>query len=91
MTENGVTKIRVEIWAVLGFLVLLGAISVGFLNAEQKETKFKQQEVISRVVVLETNQQYIVEGIRALKEGQKEVFDILVNKSDRKKTLKGAE
>lgn len=60
------TQIKFNLWAVLGFLVLMGASSFTFLYAEGKETKVKQQDVIQRVVVLETNYANIIKGLDKL-------------------------
>ena len=60
------TQIKFNLWAVLGFLVFMGASSFTFLYAEGKETKVKQQDVIQRVVVLETNYSNIIKGLDKL-------------------------
>mgnify|MGYP001358255780 FL=1 len=60
------TQIKFNLWAVLGFLVLMGASSFTFLYAEGKETKVKQQDVLQRVVVLETNYANIIKGLDKL-------------------------
>ena len=59
-------KVQFHLWAVLGFLVLLGAICVGFLNTEQKEANQKQQETISRVITLEAQYCSIIKGLDKL-------------------------
>jgi len=56
-------KVRFDLWAVLGFLVIAGASSFTFLYAEGKETKLKQQEVIQRVTRLETQYEHIIKGL----------------------------
>ena len=82
------TQVKFNLWAVLAFLFLAGVSSFTFLYAEGKETKVKQQEVIQRVTKLETQYNYIIEGLRDLK--------ISVDESSRKlethrmKTEKGA-
>jgi len=63
MTE---TQVKFGLWPILVFLFLAGAASVGFLYAEGKETKNKQQDVIQRVVVLETNYSNIIKGLDKL-------------------------
>jgi hypothetical protein len=60
------TQIKFNLWAVLGFLVIMGASSFTFLYAEGKETKVKQQEVIQRVTILEANYANIIKGIDKL-------------------------
>ena len=60
------TQIRLNLWAVLTFLVIMGASSFTFLYAEGKETKQKQQEVIQRVIKLEANYENIIKGIDKL-------------------------
>jgi hypothetical protein len=62
------TEVRFNLWAVLGFLVLMGVSSFTFLYAEGSITKSKQQEVLQRLVVLETNYANIMKGISELKE-----------------------
>jgi peptidoglycan hydrolase CwlO-like protein len=59
-------KVQFHLWAVLGFLVLLGAICVGFLNAEQKAASEKQQAIAERVITLETQYCNIIKGIDKL-------------------------
>jgi hypothetical protein len=75
MTEE--SKVTFNLWAVLGFLFLTGIASFTYLHAEGRETKVKQQDVIQRVVIMETKMQAIMEGINELKTGQKEVIDSL--------------
>jgi hypothetical protein len=70
-----VTKIRFDLWAVLAFLVFAGISSFTFLYAEGKETKTKQQEVIQRVTVLETQYKHIIEGIDKLTRATENVAD----------------
>ncbi len=69
-----VTKVCFDLWVVLAALVVLGISSFTFLYAEGKETKTKQQDVIARVVRLETQQAAILCGIEELKQGQKDVM-----------------
>ena len=75
---NGETKVQFSLWAVLAFVVFLGAITAQFLNAEQKETRTKQREVGERVMRLETQFDYVTKGIEELRKGQKEMVDILL-------------
>jgi hypothetical protein len=74
---NGDTRVNFSLWAVLGAIVLLGAICVSFLHAEQKETKNKQQEVIARVVALERDYANIIKGIDKLTMVVEKVADKL--------------
>jgi len=69
-----IKDITFNLWAVLLGIILLGASMGGFLYGDQKEVRVKQQEVIQRVIRNEASISYIVEGIRELKEGQKEVL-----------------
>jgi hypothetical protein len=71
------TQIRFNLWAVLTFLVVMGASSFTFLYAEGKVTKEKQQDVIHRVIALEVQNKAILDGINDLKAGQKEVVEAL--------------
>jgi len=75
--ESEVTGVRFHLWAVLGFLVLLFAICVGFLNAEQRTAAEKQQATTGRVVILETQYSYIIKGLDALTITVKENNDKL--------------
>jgi hypothetical protein len=73
------TQIRFNLWAVLTFLVIMGASSFTFLYAEGKTTKEKQQDVIHRVLVLEVQNKAILDGINELKAGQKEIEIAIIN------------
>jgi len=79
--ENGITKVRFDLWAVLGFLILLVGIGMGYLfnaQAENREERLKQvQGVSDRVTRLEMQYSYITEGIGDLKKNQKEIADML--------------
>lgn len=75
---NGESKVQFSLWAVLAFIVAIGFITAQFLNAEQKETRAKQREVVERVTKLETQFDYVTKGIDELKRGQREVVDILI-------------
>ena len=46
------TKVQFSLWAVLAFVVALGAIMAQFLGAETKELRTKQREVVERVTKL---------------------------------------
>ncbi len=59
-------SVKFNLWAVLTFLFLAGAVAVGFLYAEGKETKVKQQEVIQRVTKLEAQYENIIKGLDKL-------------------------
>jgi len=60
------TKVWFNLWAVLGFVLLLGAIGFTYLHAEGSKTKEKQQEVIQRVTKLETQYVFIIERLEGL-------------------------
>ena len=73
--ENIVSKVRFDLWAVLGLLIALGGICVGYLNAEQVKTKEKQQAVIERVTKIETQYCYIIERLDGLKASSERTAD----------------
>ncbi len=79
--ENGITKVRFDLWAVLAFLTLLGGICIGYLfNAQmisRDERKAMDQALDIRVSRIEVNYGFIVEGIGELKQGQLKVIDEL--------------
>ncbi len=91
MEKDSVTKVRFDLWAVLGFLVLLVGVCVGYLfNAQATNREERQvaiQIVSDRVTRLEANYSFIIEGITDLKRGQKEleVAIVLHEKSSRKR------
>ena len=60
------STVKFNLWAVLAFLFIAGVSSFTFLYAEGKETKVKQQEVIQRVMKLETQYEYIIKGLDKL-------------------------
>lgn len=61
--EEGTTKVRFELWAVLGLMITAAVFCFTYLNAEQRDTRTKQQEVITRVVKLEANQDHIIKAL----------------------------
>ena len=89
MTKETETTVKFHLWLVLGFLVILGAVCVTFLNAEQDVTKEKQQVIIARVVKLETQYDYIIKGLDALTvvvERNNDKLDAYKNEIRNKKT-----
>ena len=82
-------KVQFHLWAVLGFLLILGAICVGFLNARQDKADDKQQAVVSRVVTLEANYDNIIKGLDKLTatvEKNNDKLDTYRNEVKNKKT-----
>jgi hypothetical protein len=82
MAENGeVTRVRFDLWAVLGFIVLMGVVFGGYLfqtlASGRAERIAADQQIDLRVTKLETHYSYIIQGIADLKAGQKEVADSL--------------
>ncbi len=86
MTQE--TKATFSLYAVLSFIIGIGFLVSGFLwnaIAEGKKARIETNiQVESRLVKLETNYIYIMEGIAELKRGQekavkeqKEAFDLL--------------
>jgi len=69
------TQVRFDLWAVLAFIFLAGAVAVGFLYADQKETKTKQQEVLYRIVKIESQYDYIISGLDKLTKAVEESAD----------------
>lgn len=65
--SNGVTKVRFDLWAVLGFLVLLFALCFGYLfNAQaiNKEERVRMDQALyDRVTKIETQYGYIVQAL----------------------------
>lgn len=82
-------KVQFHLWAVLGFLLILGAICVGFLNAKQDKAEEKQQVIVSRVVTLETQYVNIIKGLDMLTatvEKNNDKLDAYKNEVRNKKT-----
>ena len=68
------TLIRMDLWGVLGFLVLLVGIGMGWLfnaQADNREERLKAVQVLDvRVTIIETNYRHILQGVADLKYGQ---------------------
>jgi hypothetical protein len=64
MTEN--TRVRFDLWAVLGFLVFLFSICFGYLfnaQAVSKDERIKSDQAqVERIVRLETQYESIIAG-----------------------------
>jgi hypothetical protein len=75
--ENGVTRVKFDLWAVLGFLVVLSGLSMGYLFNAQANSKAERiasdQMLDTRMTKLEAHVGFIIEGINDLKRGQKDV------------------
>lgn len=83
------TNVSFSLWAVLSFLVFLGAICVTFLNTKQEVADEKQQVTIARVVKLETQYDYIIKGLDMLTitvEKNNDKLDSYKNEVRNKKT-----
>ncbi len=79
------TRVTFNLWAVLAFLFVVGTASFTFLYAEQKETRGKQQEVIQRVIKLETQYEHIIKGLDKLTAVMEKAVDKLgQNSKDQK-------
>lgn len=67
---NGVTKVRFDLWTVLGFLALIFAICFGYLfnaQAVSKDERIKSDQALcDRVTKLETQYIHIIDGIEKL-------------------------
>ena len=70
MPENGITKVRFDLWAVLAFLCLLAALSIGYLFTAQAKTQDKVQDVCDRTTRIEANYEFIVKTLGKLEQGQ---------------------
>jgi hypothetical protein len=81
MAENGVTKVRFDLWAVLGFLILSALYGFSYLNSSLAEGRAARiaadQQMDVRVTRLETNYDHIRIGIDELKKGQEKLVDTL--------------
>jgi len=77
MPVNEETTIRFKLWAVLGFLVVLVGIGLGYLFIAQTSAAVERTNISERVIRTEMSITYIVEGIADLKQTQKEMMEIL--------------
>jgi hypothetical protein len=77
--EPKLTSVTFNLWMVLTFLVILGAICIGFLNDRQNTALEKQQAITERVVTLEAQYCYIIKGLDTLTLTVKENNDKLDN------------
>jgi len=82
MPVNGETMVKFKLWPVLGFLVLLVGISMGYLftalGENRDESRLAQQVLDKRVTKVEINYTYIVTGIERLEKNQTAMMDILM-------------
>jgi hypothetical protein len=60
MTEP---KVQIGLWAMLSFLLTLGAVCVGFLYAEGKDAKKQIDINTQRIIQVEANYQHIIKGM----------------------------
>lgn len=78
MPNNNETKVRFNLWAVLGFLVLLGALGFGYLFSAQSEDRVQTGVMADRVTRLEANYIHIGSGINDIKTTLEKVQEELV-------------
>jgi hypothetical protein len=82
MANGDTTKVRFELWAVLGFLTFVVALCLGYLFntlAEGRSARIlADQQMDIRVTRLETKFDHISIGIDELKKGQDKVVDALI-------------
>jgi len=75
------TKVRFDLWCILGFMLLLGMIVSGFLYdalaTGKRERIITNQIVESRLTKLETNYVYIMNGLDKLERSNEKVVDAL--------------
>jgi len=78
---NETTKVRFELWCVLGFMLVLGMIVSGFLYdalATGKRERIATNQIVeSRLTKLETNYVYIMNGLDKLERSNEKVVDAL--------------
>ena len=71
------TTVKFKLWAVLGFLVALIGIGLGYLFIAQTSAAVERVDIKERVIRMEVNYQYVVQGIADLKQTQKEMMEVL--------------
>jgi hypothetical protein len=76
-TKN--TNVTFSLWAVLGFLCAIAFILFGDLYGSQRSNQKANQDVCDRVTKLEANYNFIIDGIKEIKDGQKEVASALAS------------
>ena len=76
------TTVKFKLWAVLGFLVALIGIGLGYLFIAQTSAAVERTDIKERVIRMEVNYQYVVQGIADLKESQKVIMKILLKKKN---------
>jgi hypothetical protein len=74
---DGETRVRFNLWVVLGFIVALFAAVAGYINTEQCVIRDRQQVVIQRVTRLETQYGFIISSIERLTEVMEKASDKL--------------
>ena len=84
MPDNSVPKIKMELWAVLAFLVALAGICIGYLFNSQADSKVAHNLLSERVIKVETNYTHIVTGIERLEKSQKEMMELLLKQKKAK-------
>ena len=76
------TTIRFKLLAVLTFLVTLVGIGLAYLFVAQTSAGVERTEIKERVIRMEVNYTYVVQGIAELKESQKVMMNILLKKKN---------
>uniref|UniRef100_A0A6M3L2M0 Uncharacterized protein n=1 Tax=viral metagenome TaxID=1070528 RepID=A0A6M3L2M0_9ZZZZ len=77
MPGNEETTIKFKLWAVLGFLVVLVGVGLSYLFIAQTSAGVERTDIKERVIRMEVNYQYVVQGISDLKQTQKEMMEVL--------------
>ena len=88
MPVNGETTVKFRLWPVLGFLVLLVGIGMGYLftalGESRDESRLARQVLSERVTKVEINYTFIVTGIERLEKNQSAMMDILLKQKKAK-------
>lgn len=92
---NGETTVRFQLWAVLGFLVLLGGIIAGYILTVQAEDRAEQQKTKQEVVVMKEQYRNINEKLDKLVTATEKINDAFIDhriKTEKQRvTLRGKE
>jgi hypothetical protein len=81
MAENGTTKVRFDLWAVLAVIVIFFFGGFSYLNTylvEGRAARISNDHAMAvRITKLEASFDYITCGITELKAGQKELVETM--------------